>query len=96
MISGGNLTTEVKKIDDMMSPTVAVFFFISKSLRIKFQLGRLVLEMHAKVRVGVRVHSKFKASIVFLKDFQIRILNFMKIRSVMARFLNEYQWKKCH
>ena len=43
--------------------------------------------MHAKVRVGVGVHSKLKGSTVVLKDFQIRILNSMKIRSVVAKFL---------
>jgi len=43
--------------------------------------------MHAKVSVGVGVHSKLKDSTVFL-DFQIRILNFIKIRSMMAKFFN--------
>ena len=36
--------------------------------------------MHAKVSVGVGIHSKLKGLTVFLEDFQIRILNFMKIQ----------------
>jgi hypothetical protein len=96
MISSGDLTTEVTKNRRYDVTDRRGLFLISKSPRIKLQLRRLVQEMHAKVRVGARVCSKFKGSTVFLKDFQIRILNFMKIRSVMAKFLNEYQWKKCH
>jgi len=97
MISGGDLTTEFKKKNRRYYVTDRRgLFLISKSPRIKFQLGRLALEMHVKVRVSVRVHSKFTGSAVFLKDFQIRILNFMKIRSVMAKFFNGYQWKQRH
>jgi hypothetical protein len=78
-----------------MSPIIAVFLF-RKFPRFKFQLGRLALELHAYVRVGARVHSKLKGSTVFLKDFQTRILNFMKIRLVGATFFNEHQRKKRH
>jgi len=39
MISGGDLTTEVKKIDDMMSPTVAAFCLFQKVPELNFNTG---------------------------------------------------------
>ena len=39
MISDGDLTTEVKNIDDMMSPTVAVFFLFQKVPELNFNSG---------------------------------------------------------
>ena len=40
MISGGDLTTEFKKkIDDIMSPTVAVFFLFQKVPELNFNSG---------------------------------------------------------
>jgi hypothetical protein len=96
MLSGGDLTTGAKKNRRYYVTDRRGLFLISKSPRIKFKLGKLALEMHAKVRVGVRVHSKFKGSTVFLDDFQIRILHSMKIRSVMVKFFSEYEWKKRH